>query len=80
MALLEIREVQRPMAPALMCAARSEIPACVAISATVAGPSASASKMPIELAANRCFAAMKPRATSMIASGVTGPVPGAAGA
>jgi hypothetical protein len=26
----------------------------------VAGPSASASKMPIELAANRCFAAMGP--------------------
>jgi len=43
MALLEIREAQRPMAPALMCAARSEIPARVAISATVAGPSASAS-------------------------------------
>ena len=51
------------MASALMCAARSEIPARAAISATVAGPSASASKMPIELAANRCFAAMKPERT-----------------
>jgi hypothetical protein len=36
--------------------------------------------MPIELAANRCFAAMKPRATSMIESGVTGLVSGGVGA
>ena len=57
------------MASALIRAARGVSPVRSASASSVAGASASASNRPSSLAANRCFAAMKPAATVMIGSG-----------
>src|SRR3954462_3963629 len=54
-----------------MRAVRSGRPARAASSASVSGPSASASKTPSSAAQKRCFAAMNPVAISKIRSGAT---------
>jgi hypothetical protein len=46
------------------------MPHLAASSSGIAGTSANFSKMPIAVATNKCFAAMKPIAIRMIASGV----------